>query len=152
VAQKRRIKYRSKFEAEVAPLIEKYVPLQYEADVLQYIVPKRTGNYHPDFKIAPKTYIETKGKWVVEDRKKHLLLKEQLEPLGYKFYLVFYNANQRLSKKSKTTYGEWATKHGIEWSHRVPKKEWFNNESTKLRGPKSVGSGTNARGRRKGNN
>ncbi len=146
--------YRSKFEKETAPLIGAYVPLQYEADVIEYTVPERIGRYTPDFKIADKTYIELKGKWVVEDRKKHLLLKQQLEPQGYKFYLVFMNANQRLNKKSKTTYGEWATKNGLEWSHKVPKKEWFtaNGKRTGLDSVKSVGGRTNTRRRSKGSN
>lgn len=140
--------YRSKFEAIVAEDIKKNgLPLLYENVVLKYDVPARVGSYHPDFQIGPKTFIESKGKWVVEDRKKHLLLKEQYEPQGYKIYLVFYNANQRLSKKSKTTYGMWATKHGIEWSHRVIKKEWLDgldqNENLRngeARGRKRKGS------------
>jgi hypothetical protein len=134
--------YKSRFEAFVAAHLEKEgLPVLYENEVLEYVVPMRVGKYHPDFQIGPKTFIESKGRWVAEDRKKHLLLKEQLEPKGYKIYLLFSNSRQKISKRSNTTYADWCDKQGIEWADKVPKKEWFDGlgENEDLGGRKARG-------------
>lgn len=117
-------RFKSKWEGQVAEQIEKYgLPILYEHDKIVYIVPESEHKYNPDFGIAKGVYIEAKGKWTSEDRKKHVLLKEQHPDL--KIYIVFQNANQKIRKGSKTSYGDWATKHGIEWSHKQIKKEWL---------------------------
>jgi hypothetical protein len=146
--------YKSKFEIEIAEQLTKHnTPIKYEDEVLTYTVPERQGKYHPDFKVNDKTFIEAKGKFVVEDRKKHLLLKEQLGPLGYKFYIVFQNANQRISKKSKTTYAMWCEKNGIEYSHKIIKKEWLENNDKReaARPAKNIRSRNSGRRKRKSN-
>jgi hypothetical protein len=120
----RKPRYKSKWEVEVAEQLEKQgIPLHYEEDVIQYTIPESNNKYHPDFRISKDVFLEAKGKWVAQDRKKHLLLKEQHPDI--KIYIIFQNANQKIRKGSKTSYGDWATKHGIEWSHKVIKKEWL---------------------------
>lgn len=122
--RKRTNRYKSKWEETVAAQIQALkIPLLYETDVVEYIVPESKHKYHPDFKVAENIYIESKGKWVAEDRKKHLLIQEQHPEV--KIYIVFMNANQKIRKGSKTTYGEWASKHNIEWAHKKIKKEWI---------------------------
>lgn len=91
-------------------------------DTLDYVVQKK---YHPDFKVKEGVYIETKGLFRAEDRAKHLYMRSQHPEIT--IYLVFQNPNNKLSRVSKTTYGEWATKHGIEWTtleSGIP-KEWL---------------------------
>jgi len=81
--------------------------------------------YNPDWKIKENTFLETKGLFKASDRAKHLHIREQHPELTV--YLVFQNPNNKLSRVSKTTYGEWCTKHGIEWAtiDTIP-GEWFD--------------------------
>lgn len=116
--------YKSKFEAHVAEQLKALkIPVQYEADKIPYVVPERTHKYCPDWKLPNGAYIESKGIFDTTDRQKILLLKEQYPKL--RIYLLFYNANQKLYKRSKTSYAEWCDKHEIPWAHRVIPKEWL---------------------------
>ena len=110
--------YKSKFEQEFH---SRYPQLQYETNKLKYTV---EHTYNPDWKIKENVYIETKGLWRAADRAKHLHMREQHPEVTV--YLVFQNPNNRLSRVSKTTYGEYCTKHGIEWAtiDNVP-EAWF---------------------------
>ena len=67
--------------------------------------------------------IETKGLWKLEDRQKMLLLKEQHPDIDFR--MVFYNANQKIKKGSKTTYAMWCERHNIKWAHKKIPKEWL---------------------------
>lgn len=119
--------YKSKFELTVASLLGDKV--SYEPDSIRFIQPAKGRIYKPDFKLAENIYIETKGKWVAADRQKHLWVKEQHPEIT--IYILFQNSNQKLSKISKTTYGEWATKNGLQWSDfkwGIP-KEWLEHAS-----------------------
>lgn len=116
--RKRTDKYKSNFEADFGA---KFPQCEYEKDKIAYTV---THHYHPDWKVKEGVYIETKGLWKASDRMKHLYIREQHPELT--IYLVFQNPNNKLNRASKTTYGEWATKHGIEWAtiDTIPKR-WF---------------------------
>jgi len=48
------------------------------------------------------------------ERKKHLLMKEQNPDIEIKFF--FDKSNNKIYKGSSTTYGDWATAHGFEWT------------------------------------
>lgn len=71
-------------------------------------------------------YIETKGKFTADDRKKLLAVKEQHPNVV--IYLLFQRAYNKLSPKSKTTYADWSEKNGFAWAdyneHGVP-EEWL---------------------------
>jgi len=110
--------YKSRFECDFA---KAYPKLKYETDKLQYQV---THTYNPDFKVKEGVYIETKGLFKAQDRAKHLHIKEQHPNITV--YLVFQNPNNKLSRVSKTNYGQWCDQHGIQWAtiDNVP-KEWF---------------------------
>ena len=56
-------------------------------------------------------YIETKGLWVSSDRKKAALIKEQHPDITILYVL---QRNQGITKKSKTTYLDWAAKNGLD--------------------------------------
>ena len=58
---------------------------------------------------------------------KHLLIKEQHPQLDIRF--VFVRADNKLSPKSKTTYGGWCEKNGFIYSEKFIPKEWFNEKN-----------------------
>lgn len=87
--------------------------VEYEPDKLPFVQPIQKRYYVPDFKLKDKVYIEAKGRLTPQDRKKMLWVKEQYP--DYTFFLLFGNASNKLTKKSKTTYAMWAEKHGFKW-------------------------------------
>lgn len=103
--------YRSKFEQTVGEYLGPTAI--HEPERIPFIQPSKQRYYIPDFKVGETTYIESKGKWDASDRQKHVWLREQ-HP-DKRIILVFQNAKVRLSKRSKTTYGEWATKNNLYW-------------------------------------
>jgi Phage endonuclease I len=117
-ARKKLHPYKSKFEQDFHAA---YPQLGYEKDKIKYLV---EHTYNPDWKVKENVYIETKGAWLPKDRAKHLYIREQHPEVTV--YLVFQNPNNKLSRVSKTTYGEYCDKHGIEWAtiDTIP-REWF---------------------------
>lgn len=85
--------------------------VQYEPDNLPYTV---VHQYKPDFKLKKNTYIEAKGRFLSSDRAKHLYIKEQHPEV--KIYFLFGNADNKLTKSSKTSYADWCVKHGFEYA------------------------------------
>ena len=67
--------------------------------------------------------METKGRWVLEDRKKHLLIKKQHPELDIR--IVFQSARTKIRKGSKTTYGDFCDKHGIPWAEKNIPESWL---------------------------
>jgi hypothetical protein len=105
------MKYRSKLEKQFH---DRLPHLTYEQDKLTYVIPASTHKYTPDFHIpGTNIYWETKGKFDLADRKKHLLIKEQ-HP-DKRIILVLQAPNQTLTKSSRTTYASWCDKNGLEW-------------------------------------
>lgn len=101
-------KYHSKFEKTV----EKKVGLDKNDSFKLPYVTEHT--YTPDFvDEETKTIIESKGYFDAKARSKMIAVKKQ-NP-GWKIVLVFQNPNNKISKKSKTTYAEWAKKNGFDW-------------------------------------
>ena len=119
-----RLPYRSKFEVRVAAdLVKRKIDFQYEKVSFDY-VPK-IRNYTPDFYLPEsKIYIETKGRLTTNDRVKHLLIKEQYPDLDIRF--VFVNANNKISRTSKTTYANWCDRHKFLWAESLVPMEWLN--------------------------
>jgi hypothetical protein len=117
--------FRSGFEGEVSDQIAAVtgLPAAYEQVVVDYITPATKHKYHPDFQLPSGILIETKGRFVPADRKKHLLVKAQHPELDIR--LVFYNERAKLSKTSKTTYADWCEKNGIKWARKLVPAEWF---------------------------
>lgn len=98
---------------------------KYESLKLEYTIPESKHVYTPDFPVSPHIIIETKGRWVVEDRKKMLLIIKQYPDIDFR--MVFYNANQKIKKGSKTSYADWCDKHGIKWAHKRVPDEWIKD-------------------------
>ncbi len=99
------------------------VPLWYEEFKLVYTVPARQSTYTPDFLLPNGILVETKGRFPSSDRKKHLILKDEHPDLDLRF--VFARPFNTLSKQSKTTYAEWASKHGFIWANKLIPIEWI---------------------------
>jgi hypothetical protein len=87
----------------------------YETVKFSYVVPASKHTYTPDFCLSPTKFIEAKGIWDAEDRRKMLLVIKQYPEV--KFYMLFQNARKKIAKGSKTSYGDWCDKHNIEYGH-----------------------------------
>ena len=98
--------------------------VQYESEEVSYIIPASEHTYHPDFKLPNGIRVETKGRFVLADRKKHLLVKQQNPELDIRF--VFTNSKNKINKKSKTTYADWCEKNGFKYADKVIPDEWFS--------------------------
>jgi hypothetical protein len=115
--------FRSGLEVRVAnELTALGVPYTYEEEKIKYTKPSRVSTYTPDFKIGTM-FIETKGRFMVADRQKHILIKEQHPDLDIRF--VFSNPKQRISKSSRTTYAMWCEKHGFLYAKESIPNAWL---------------------------
>lgn len=97
---------------------------QYEQHVIDYVKPETKHKYHPDFKLPNGVFVETKGRFLTEDRKKHLLIKQQHPELDIRF--LFQNSKTKISKSSKTTYADWCIKYGFQFADKVIPEDWLN--------------------------
>lgn len=98
------------------------IPFSYEPTRLAYL---KKHTYLPDFWLDKQNFfIETKGYFLPQDRTKHLLVREQNPNTDVRF--VFQQPNNKLSKRSRTTYAEWCDKHGFLWSGTKLPKSWFS--------------------------
>ena len=100
------------------------VPYKYEQLVINYIKPARKAKYTPDFVLENGIIVESKGRFVVADRQKHLFVKEQYPELDIRF--VFSNSKQRISKTSTTTYADWCIRYGFKYADKMIPKEWID--------------------------
>lgn len=116
--------FKSKFERSIWELLSKeYKHCKYECDSYKYEQPVIHRTYTPDFKTGrSKVYLETKGKLDLETRKKMVWFKD-CNP-NVRVIFLFQNADVKLRKGSKTSYGEWATKNGFEWLDA--RKDWLS--------------------------
>ncbi len=121
--RKRDPTFKSGLERKAWEAMKKY-KVEYETDKIKYLV---EHTYNPDFTIGPDSYIETKGRFLASDRAKHLHIKKQHPHVKVRF--LFGNANNTLTKSSKTKYSDWADQHDYEWADfykdGIP-KEWFD--------------------------
>lgn len=119
---KRKGKFRSLFEFDLARQLKKAkVKFKYEETKISYVLEK---TYTVDFDILPNgIHIEAKGVLTPADRTKMRAVKEQHPDLDIRF--VFQNSKNKLSKNSKTTYAQWADRHGFPWAHKRIPKEWL---------------------------
>ena len=83
-------------------------------------------SYTPDFVLENGIIIETKGRFVSADRRKHKEIKKQYPDLDIRF--VFSNSRSKLYKGAKSTYGEWCEKHGFLYSDRTIPELWTAEE------------------------
>lgn len=116
------MKYRSGLEKQVAALLNELgVSFEYESTKVPYVL---QCNYTPDFLLPNGVYLETKGQFTPEDRRKMLAVKEAHPDLDIR--MVFQAPYNKIDKRSKTTYAQWCDRHGIQWAayHSIP-IEWL---------------------------
>ena len=117
--------YRSGLEDLVAKQLESAsIPFEYEPKdgKIEYAKPASKHKYTPDF-VFPNFIIETKGRWVTADRKKHKLIKEQHPEIEVRF--IFSNSKTRISKTSRTTYAKYCEMNGWKYADKVIPDSWL---------------------------
>ena len=100
------------------------IEAKYEAVKLPYSI---TTHYKPDFLLPNGIYIETKGWFPSEDRRKMRLVKEQHPTLDIR--MVFNNPQAKIAKGSDTTYAMWCDKHRIPWAKYPIPLSWIKEHS-----------------------
>ena len=117
--------YRSKAEKEFANVLaDAKIKFEYEPNRIPYVISK---TYLPDFYLVDYGfYIEFKGYFKPSDRTKHMLIKEQNPLIDIRF--VFMDANKKLNKTSKTSYGFWCDQHGFKWAENKIPDEWLTKK------------------------
>lgn len=127
-----RLGFRSGLEEKIAAqLALAGIPVVYESKApvreggcrLTYEVPTRDAVYTADFMLPNGVIVESKGRFVTEDRKKHKLIKAQHPDLDIRF--VFSNPNTRISKTSQTTYAAWCETHGFQYAKGLIPVAWL---------------------------
>lgn len=118
--------YRSGLEHNLSMYLDKlkhkycYEYIKIEWEDLAY----RT--YTPDFILNNGIIIETKGRFIAADRRKHLAIKKQHPKLDIRF--VFTNSRVKLYKGSKTCYGQWCIKHKFRYYDRIIPEDWLKEK------------------------
>lgn len=121
--------YRSGLEDDIAKQLEGMrVKYTYEELKISYTVPESQHKYTPDFVLPNGIIVETKGHWVLADRKKQLLVKQQHPELDIR--MVFSNSRCKIAKGAKTTYADFCNKHGIKFADKRIPKEWIDEART----------------------
>ena len=88
--------FRSGLEEKVAEfLTSKGVKFTFETMKIPYVKPETKHVYSPDFILDNGIIIETKGRWLLDDRKKHLLIRKQHPDLDIR--ILFQNAKAKIS-------------------------------------------------------
>ena len=104
--------FRSGLEEKVADLmIDLGVKYEYESTQVPYQI---QHSYTPDFLLPNGIFLEVKGYWDAESRRKMKAVKLQNPELDIR--MVFQAPYNKISKKSKTTYAQWCDKHDIPWT------------------------------------
>jgi hypothetical protein len=117
--------FRSGLEERIAEQLDKAgVEYTYEKLKLDYVKPASKHVYTPDFVLSNGIIIETKGRFLLADRQKHILVKRHNPTLDIRF--VFSNSNARISKASTTTYAQWCIKNGFLFSDKTIPEEWMD--------------------------
>lgn len=104
--------------------------VEYETDQITYTWPERQATYTPDFKLPKQGgffYVETKGVWDVNDRQKHLLLKDQHPDLDIRLCFL---KDGRLYKGSPTRYSAYCEKHGLRYALKHIPEDWLKEGDT----------------------
>jgi len=111
-ARRKVVTWRSGLEDQTAEdLAARGVPYRYEEVKLSYLKPASKHTYTPDFILPNGIVVETKGRFEVDDRQKHELVRAQYPDLDIR--LVFTRSASLLRKGAKSTYADWCAKRGI---------------------------------------
>ena len=127
--------YRSNSEYNCACFLNKNkVEFEYETFNIPYLW-QEDKKYIPDFILPNGIILEVKGRFMLEDRKKHLFIRDQHPEYDIRF--VFDNPNRKLYKGGKMTYADWCDKHGFLYckgGEGIP-KAWLRANANKGHNP-----------------
>jgi hypothetical protein len=116
--------YRSGLEDRIAEQLKSLsIPVEYEVFKITYEI-NESRKYTPDFRLPNGIIIESKGRFVTADRKKHLLIKKQHPKIDIRF--VFSNSKAKIAKGSFTTYAEWCKANGFLYADKLIPQEWID--------------------------
>ena len=131
--------YRSGLEEDLAESLRaRGVKYTYEETKIRYIQPATEHQYTADFELENGIIIESKGRFLVADRKKHLLIKRQQPHLDIRF--VFSNSKQKISKASRTTYADWCNKNGFLYADKEIPDHWINERRRSVHNGRRIDS------------
>lgn len=109
-------KTRNKFEARLLRALKKAkVGVKYEAEKIPYVI---AGHYNPDYTIITprgKIYIEAKGYFRPEAKRKMAAVKRQHPELDIR--IIFY--------KKKASDVKWAERNGFSYAFEAVPDEWL---------------------------
>lgn len=91
----------------------------------------KATRYTPDFVLENGIIIETKGRFVSKDRMKHKDIRKQFPDLDIRF--VFSNPNQKIGKRSSTTYAIWCEREDFLYAKGLVPVEWLKEAPSKKR-------------------
>lgn len=116
---------KSKFEKKLySQLRRAKCSFAYEGASFPYTLVRR---YYPDFTLTTKSgkviHIEAKGHFDREARTKMRAVKLLHPELDIRFVFM---ADNKLDRKSKMRYSDWADKHGFKWTIGKIPKSWWN--------------------------
>ncbi len=118
--------YRSGLEESTAlDLKDRGIEFTYEETKIKW-TDMKIRSYTPDFVLENGIIIETKGRFVSTDRRKHKEIQKQFPEHDIRF--VFNNSRAKLYKGAKSTYGDWCNKNGFLYSDKIIPEEWTEEE------------------------
>jgi hypothetical protein len=124
-ARRTPVAWRSGLEDKVAAdLTSRGVSYTYEDHKVPYVKPETSHRYTPDFRLPNGIFVEVKGLFDLEDRNKHVLVKEQHPALDIRF--VFSRSASPLRKGAKSTYADWCRKHGFQFADKLIPQAWID--------------------------
>lgn len=124
--------YRSGLEEAVGDQLSTAgVTVEYETLKVHFTPPIKVRSYTPDFVLPNGIIVETKGRFLTDDRQKHKHIKAQHPDLDIRF--VFSRASQRLSKGSPTTYSAWCLQYGFDWAEGLVPHAWIKEPPNPVR-------------------
>jgi hypothetical protein len=116
--------FKSKFEKRIhGELAEVGIESNYEAERIEYTI---NYKYSPDFPVTKKDgtfmYLEAKGIFEADDRRKHVAIKKQHPEHDIRF--IFYS-DYKLNKNAKMRYSGWCEKHDFKFCIQKIPDEWL---------------------------
>ena len=104
--------FRSGLEEKIADLfVELGVCYEYESTKIPYQI---SHSYTPGFLLPSGIFLEAKGYFDADDRRKIKAVKQQHPEIDLR--IIFQAPYNTISKKSKTTYAQWCDRLDIPWT------------------------------------
>jgi len=104
--------------------------MEYETLTISYTIPASDHKYFPDFILPNGIIVEAKGKLDIRTCKKMIAVKKCNPTLDIRF--VFMNAQNKMSRSSKTRYWEWAEQHNFPWAQGTIPLEWWKEKKKQV--------------------